>query len=325
MNRKQYILETLERQHITEISAMDGIHLGLDVAGMIPGIGAVADLTNAGLYAAKGQKGMAALSLAAAIPGAGLAAGATKIAKGVSKLGKTAAASKTAAKVGSAASKTAAKVGSTASRAATKVGVKTAKAAKTGVAAATGAKIAAGMARGGTKAKIAAGLAGAKIASKMPTTFFRVAKSGRAGKAALAAAVATKVGTKGAMVGAKAAAKGAKVAGKVGAKAGKAAVVAGKVAAKPTAKAAIQVGSRTIPRAAVLARGDVADTMGFDKGGKAAKDVQVGIPMGIAKGEGQAAIDKTVGGIKDALSKVPGAARNVMAKLDDYKLGSFQG
>ena len=302
MNRKQYILETLERQNITEVSAMDAIHLGLDVAGMVPGIGAVADLTNAGLYAAKGQKGMAALSLAAAIPGAGLAAGATKIAKGVSKLGKTAAASKTAAKVGSAAS-----------RAATKVGVKTAKAAKTGVAAATGAKIAAGAARGGAKAKIAAGLAGAKIASKMPTAFFKVAKSGRAGKAVQAAAVATKVGT-----------KGAQVAGKVGAKAGKAALVAGKAAAKPTAKAAIKVGSRTIPRAAVLARGDVADTMGFDKGGKAAKDVQVGIPMGIAKGEGQAAIDKTVGGIKDALSKVPGAARNVMAKIDDYKLGSFQ-
>ena len=288
MNRKQYILETLERQNITEVSAMDAIHLGLDVAGMVPGIGAVADLTNAGLYAAKGQKGMAALSLAAAIPGAGLAAGATKIAKGVSKLGKTAAASKTAAKVGSAAS-----------RAATKVGVKTTKAAKTGVAAATGAKIATGAARGGAKAKIAAGLAGAKIASKMPTAFFKVAKSGRAGKAVQAAAVATKVGTKGAQV-------------------------AGKAAAKPTAKAAIKVGSRTIPRAAVLARGDVADTMGFDKGGKAAKDVQVGIPMGIAKGEGQAAIDKTVGGIKDALSKVPGAARNVMAKIDDYKLGSFQ-
>ena len=288
MNRKQYILETLERQNITEVSAMDAIHLGLDVAGMVPGIGAVADLTNAGLYAAKGQKGMAALSLAAAIPGAGLAPGATKIAKGVSKLGKTAAASKTAAKVGSAAS-----------RAATKVGVKTTKAAKTGVAAATGAKIATGAARGGAKAKIAAGLAGAKIASKMPTAFFKVAKSGRAGKAVQAAAVATKVGTK-------------------------AALVAGKAAAKPTAKAAIKVGSRTIPRAAVLARGDVADTMGFDKGGKAAKDVQVGIPMGIAKGEGQAAIDKTVGGIKDALSKVPGAARNVMAKIDDYKLGSFQ-
>jgi hypothetical protein len=79
MNRKQYILETLERQNITEVSAMDAIHLGLDAAGMIPGIGIAADLTNAALYGLKGQGGMAALSLGAAIPVAGLAVGGAKL------------------------------------------------------------------------------------------------------------------------------------------------------------------------------------------------------------------------------------------------------
>lgn len=86
MNRKQYILETIERQNITEVSAMDAIHLGLDVAGMVPGIGIAADLTNAALYYGKGQKGMAALSLGAAVPLAGLAVGGAKLAASGAKV-----------------------------------------------------------------------------------------------------------------------------------------------------------------------------------------------------------------------------------------------
>ena len=49
----------------------DVIHGVLDVAGFIPGVGAVADLANAGLYAAEGNWLDAGLSLASAIPGIG--------------------------------------------------------------------------------------------------------------------------------------------------------------------------------------------------------------------------------------------------------------
>ena len=47
------------------------IHGVLDVAGFIPGVGAVADLANAGLYAAEGDYLNVALSVASAIPGIG--------------------------------------------------------------------------------------------------------------------------------------------------------------------------------------------------------------------------------------------------------------
>ncbi len=47
------------------------IHGVLDVAGFIPGLGAVADLANAGLYAAEGDYLNAGLSLVSAIPGIG--------------------------------------------------------------------------------------------------------------------------------------------------------------------------------------------------------------------------------------------------------------
>lgn len=49
----------------------DVIHGVLDVAGFIPGVGAVADLANAGLYAAEGNWLEAGLSLASAVPGIG--------------------------------------------------------------------------------------------------------------------------------------------------------------------------------------------------------------------------------------------------------------
>jgi hypothetical protein len=47
------------------------VHTGLDVAGLLPGVGAVPDAINAGLYAVEGDYGNAALSAAAAIPGIG--------------------------------------------------------------------------------------------------------------------------------------------------------------------------------------------------------------------------------------------------------------
>ena len=68
------------------------LHLGLGLAGMIPGIGNVFDLIDAGLYSAEGDKLGAGLSLAAAVPGIGLAAGGTKLLKGAKgvKAGKVA-------------------------------------------------------------------------------------------------------------------------------------------------------------------------------------------------------------------------------------------
>lgn len=73
---------------------MDFVHGALDVAGFIPGVGAIADGINAGIYAAEGDWGNAALSLAAAVPGVGDAAAAVKIAGKVAKAAKTTKAAK---------------------------------------------------------------------------------------------------------------------------------------------------------------------------------------------------------------------------------------
>ena len=66
----------------------DAGHLALDVAGMIPVFGAIADGVNAAWYLGEGDYGMAALSGAAMIPGAGQAATATKLAAKGIKAGK---------------------------------------------------------------------------------------------------------------------------------------------------------------------------------------------------------------------------------------------
>ncbi|MBW4422522.1 MAG: S8 family serine peptidase [Myxacorys californica WJT36-NPBG1] len=58
----------------------DIAHGALDVAGFIPVVGAVADIANAGLYAAQGDYANAAMSAAAAVPGVGDAAAAVKLA-----------------------------------------------------------------------------------------------------------------------------------------------------------------------------------------------------------------------------------------------------
>jgi len=59
---------------------LDGLQLGLDIAGLIPGFGEIADGINAGIYAARGDYLNAALSAAAMIPGAGWGATAAKYA-----------------------------------------------------------------------------------------------------------------------------------------------------------------------------------------------------------------------------------------------------
>lgn len=50
------------------------VHGALDVAGFVPGLGAVPDLINAGIYAAEGDMGNAAMSAVAAVPAFGDAA-----------------------------------------------------------------------------------------------------------------------------------------------------------------------------------------------------------------------------------------------------------
>jgi hypothetical protein len=55
-------------------------HAALSVAGMVPVVGAVADVANAGWYAADGDYGDAALSLAGATPAAGTPAAADPVA-----------------------------------------------------------------------------------------------------------------------------------------------------------------------------------------------------------------------------------------------------
>ena len=63
----------------------DTIHTGLDLAGMVPVIGEVADLTNAGLYALEGDAINAGISLAGCIPGVGQAATGARVAGKVAK------------------------------------------------------------------------------------------------------------------------------------------------------------------------------------------------------------------------------------------------
>lgn len=62
------------------------LHTGLDIIGLVPGFGEVADLINGGIYAIEGDFSNASLSLAAAIPIAGWTATTAKWAKRAYKL-----------------------------------------------------------------------------------------------------------------------------------------------------------------------------------------------------------------------------------------------
>jgi Novel toxin 15 len=68
-----------------ELTELDALQMLLDLAGMIPGAGAVPDLLNATISVAKGDYIEAALSVVSAVPGLGDAAGAAKIAKNAEK------------------------------------------------------------------------------------------------------------------------------------------------------------------------------------------------------------------------------------------------
>jgi len=80
----------------SERDAMQDLHTILGLGGMMPAIGNVADLVDAGIYGLEGKGGEALLSLSAALPIAGLLAGGIKTVKGGTKAikGGTKAASK---------------------------------------------------------------------------------------------------------------------------------------------------------------------------------------------------------------------------------------
>jgi hypothetical protein len=59
----------------------------LDIVGFVPGIGAVADLANAGIYAVNGNYAMAGISVIAVVPGFGDAAKASKLTVQAGKAG----------------------------------------------------------------------------------------------------------------------------------------------------------------------------------------------------------------------------------------------
>lgn len=84
MSRK--LVEEFEKDQVSAegLSAdevLDGIQMALDVAGMVPVLGAAPDLINAAISACRGNWADAGISLLAAVPGVGDMAGGTKIVK----------------------------------------------------------------------------------------------------------------------------------------------------------------------------------------------------------------------------------------------------
>lgn len=82
-------LDTNAENGLSAGNLLDGIQMALDVAGLVPGFGAIPDLLNACIYACRGDWTNAGFSLFAAIPGIGDAATAAKFAVKGAKLAKT--------------------------------------------------------------------------------------------------------------------------------------------------------------------------------------------------------------------------------------------
>lgn len=82
----------LDRERLTQQSLLDGVQMALDVAGMVPGVGAAPDLLNAAISVMRGDWLGAGLSVVAAVPGVGDVVGGAKIAyRGATIAGKTSA------------------------------------------------------------------------------------------------------------------------------------------------------------------------------------------------------------------------------------------
>ena len=114
-----YLYEGEEAEDAEEgMSGMDSAQLALDGIGLIPGVGIFADGLNALISTGRGDFVGAGLSLAAMVPGLGMAAGGGKLAKATAKIMKNpvmkkavAAGTKGAAKVAQKAPKVAANIG----------------------------------------------------------------------------------------------------------------------------------------------------------------------------------------------------------------------
>jgi len=80
-HREKAMLEIAKKRRDAKVQGKPvlDVHAGLDLLGMTPGVGAPADLLNAALYAAKGQKSQTLMSLAQAVPLVGLGAAVKKL------------------------------------------------------------------------------------------------------------------------------------------------------------------------------------------------------------------------------------------------------
>ena len=75
-HRKKSMLNAAKKRRDAKVQGKPvlDVHAGLDLLGMTPGVGAPADLLNAALYAAKGEKSQTMRSLAQAVPLLGIGA-----------------------------------------------------------------------------------------------------------------------------------------------------------------------------------------------------------------------------------------------------------
>ena len=75
-HREKSMLEIAKKRRDAKVQGKPvlDVHAGLDLLGMTPGVGAPADLLNAALYAAKGEKSQTLMSLAQAVPLLGIGA-----------------------------------------------------------------------------------------------------------------------------------------------------------------------------------------------------------------------------------------------------------
>jgi len=82
-HREKAMLEIAKKRRDAKVQGKPvlDVHAGLDLLGMTPGVGAPADLLNAALYAAKGEKSQTLMSLAQAVPLVGLGAAVKKLTK----------------------------------------------------------------------------------------------------------------------------------------------------------------------------------------------------------------------------------------------------
>ena len=80
-HREKAMLEIAKKRRDAKVQGKPvlDVHAGLDLLGMTPGVGAPADLLNAALYAAKGEKSQTLMSLAQAVPLVGLGAAVKKL------------------------------------------------------------------------------------------------------------------------------------------------------------------------------------------------------------------------------------------------------